>query len=456
MAWSEDGFSVENLTAREHELIERHRAALGTKLASELVRSLIDETGYDALLAGLPRGPQRLANLRKVLDWLRETERGARTTTAEVARKLAERVANPPQVPEAALLDPAQNAVTIMTAHGSKGLTKRVVVVPDTSFSDSSDKGFARVFFDEAKTPRLGIRVTAPDKTKVESPGFKQANQRAREIGGHERKNLLYVAMTRARDLVITSATIGHRPAGWYKDLEPMLGKEIPELLHSTLSAASAPAPEATRNIPSIGDFSAALATLPAPPKQPTFSRAPATRLAKEQDELEPRIDAEPRPFQSMENAAALGSLGHAVLEHLALNDWQGSVEEWLEALRDEFGASKAQALKLADRVERTRELMIGLTADMKALRPEFPFVLRDGDKLVDGTIDLLCETDEGFAIFDYKFTESSDDVLREDYRSQMEIYRTAAERAYPSAGESSVHLVAVSSAPPRLTRVEI
>ncbi|HSR88178.1 MAG TPA: UvrD-helicase domain-containing protein, partial [Pontiella sp.] len=126
MAWSSDGFSIEHLMQRcpeQTDLIERYRALLATRLASELVRTLIDETGYDALLAGLPRGTQRLANLRKVLDWLRENERGAHITPAAVARKLAEQIANPPQIPEAALLDPARNAVTIMTVHGAKGLT---------------------------------------------------------------------------------------------------------------------------------------------------------------------------------------------------------------------------------------------------------------------------------------------------------------------------------------------
>jgi ATP-dependent helicase/nuclease subunit A len=194
LAWSKEGFSAETLLenyTQKTDLIPRYRAQLGTHLASELVRMLIDETAFDALQAGLPRGPQRLANLRKVLDWLRETERGAQTTPATVARKLAQQIQNPPNIPEAALLDPAQNAVTIMTVHGSKGLTKRVVFLPDTSFRDNSDRSFARLFLDAEKVPTLGIKITAPDKSSVASPGFKPANAHAKAVREHETKNLL-------------------------------------------------------------------------------------------------------------------------------------------------------------------------------------------------------------------------------------------------------------------------
>ncbi|MBN2684633.1 MAG: UvrD-helicase domain-containing protein, partial [Pontiellaceae bacterium] len=175
LACSSTGFSVEHLMARYAEktdIIYRYRALFATKLASELVRMLIEETAYNALLAGLPRGEQRLANLRKVIDWLRETERGAQTTPAAVARKLSDHIANPPKIPEAALLDPAHNAVTIMTVHGAKGLTKRVVFVPDINFSEQQDRSFAQVFFDEEQHPKLGLRITAPNRSQAKSPGF--------------------------------------------------------------------------------------------------------------------------------------------------------------------------------------------------------------------------------------------------------------------------------------------
>ncbi len=463
LAWSEDGFSIDRLMdcfatgsagqkARATcgagfpacppvELIQRYRALLGTKLASELVRMLIDETGFDALLAGLPRGTQRLANLRKVLDWLRENERGARTTPAAVARKLAEKIQNPPQVPEAALLDPAQNAVTIMTVHGSKGLTKRVVVLPDISAGSKNDTAFARIFFDDAQAPALGVKITAPDKSSVASPGFKAANARARDVRDHESKNLFYVAMTRARDLVVTSASVGKKPAGWLKQLEPLIGTDIPSIPYSTLREACTGEIHLALSAPTAGQLAEALQTLLPPPVPPTLQRIPATKLAKE---FTPRRTGD---MHVAPTATASGTLGHAVLEQLALNGWDGSVGKWLERLRDELGISQTEAAALENRIEQARELMRSLTTDMQEIRPELPFVLHDGDLLIDGTIDLLCHgSDGGIALFDYKFTEAADASVAHTYREQMAIYSKAAAKAFPEAGVPTISLVVISS----------
>ncbi|NLX24439.1 MAG: UvrD-helicase domain-containing protein [Lentisphaerae bacterium] len=460
LAWSNNGFSVDHLMARYAEktdIIDRYRALLGSKLASELVRMLIEETAYDALLAGLPRGEQRLANLRKVIDWLRETERGAQTTSAAVARRLSEQIVNPPKIPEAALLDPAQNAVTIMTVHSAKGLTQRVVFVPDISFSEQNDHSFAQVFFDEKQQPKLALRVTAPDRSQVKSPGFEAAAKYAVAVRAHESKNLFYVAMTRARDLVVTSASVGRSPSGWLKSMEPLIGTAIPSIPYSALStAASAPTHSIERNI-SAEPLLAAFQSLPPAPARPTLQRIPATRLAKEQDEAEPDDEETAGPIlRTAPVSTALGSLGHAVLEQLALNNWAGSISDWLERLRDDFELSRTQAEALIERIEQTRSLMIQLTSDVEALRPEFPFVLHHENNIIDGTIDLLCRMSDGFAIFDYKFTEAEDSAILAQYKGQMELYRLAAHHAFPNAARAQITLIIISAAGPRQLPVHL
>lgn len=457
-------FSIDHLLAHDtdwSQTIKRYRALVGTHLCSELVRMLIDETGFDAILAGLPRGQQRLANLRKLLDWLRENERGGRLLPATVARKLAEQIAHPPQIPEAALLDPDQNAVTIMTVHGSKGLTQRVVMIPDASFSSNADRDFASVYFTEKGEAQLGVKITAPDKSSVLSPGFDAARNRNATIRKQELNNLFYVAMTRARDLVITSASVGSKSAGWLKQMEPLI--EIGEIIshpYPMIHEAAAPycAPAHSQTVPTEAALAAALNQLAPPPEPPTLKRIPATRLAKELDELEPISEPIDRTVTEppSDRAAALGSLGHAVLEQLALNEWQGSVAEWLEVLRDEFGMGKQEAEGLAKRIEKTRQLMASLTKGVLHIRPEFPFVLHDGHTLIDGTIDLLCQTPDGIHIFDYKFTESADAAIRAAYERQMQIYRLAARRAFPDSPEPAITLVVINHADPRLLHIEI
>jgi ATP-dependent exoDNAse (exonuclease V) beta subunit len=88
---------------------------------------------------------------------------------------------------------------------------------------------------------------------------------------------------------------------------------------------------------------------------------------------------------------------------------------------------------------------MIEATAGMTELQPEFPFVLHEPNKLIDGTVDLLCRTPNGYSIFDYKFTESSNESVVHKYQKQMEIYRKAADKRYPYAGEARTQLVVIS-----------
>jgi ATP-dependent helicase/nuclease subunit A len=447
LAWSENGFSIDNLMASygsETDVVTRFREKLGGRLASELVRMLIDETGYDALLAGLPRGTQRLANLRKVLDWIREAERGARTTPATVARKLAAHIANPPQVPEAALLDPAQNAVTIMTVHGSKGLTKRVVFMPDISSAPKNDTAFSRVCFDEKKEPMLAVKITAADRSSVESPGFKEARTRAKEIRDREFKNLLYVAMTRARDLVITSASGGAKSAGWLKDLEPLLGNSVPTINYAMLADAAAAMPETDTSGGGSMSWPEALALRPPAPTAPELRRQTATGIAE--DKAEARDPEDHYAFQSSEKAAAMGTLGHAVLEQLAMNDWQGAVGSLLEKLRGDFDVGKHEALTLKDRLENVRTLMVERTGTARELRPEFPFVMHEQDRLIDGTIDMLCIEPKRICIYDYKFTEADDETLTAQYREQLRIYAAAAKRLYGADIEIQTALIVVTA----------
>jgi ATP-binding cassette subfamily B protein len=74
----------------------------GYCLASEILRELIQQTGYDAVISGTFRGTQRIANLRKLIDWIRRVERGGTVLLADVVKTLEEYADNPPDVPEAA------------------------------------------------------------------------------------------------------------------------------------------------------------------------------------------------------------------------------------------------------------------------------------------------------------------------------------------------------------------
>ena len=184
----------------------------------------------------------------------------------------------------------------------------------------------------------------------------------------------LFVAMTRARDLVITSASPGKKAAGWLTQLEPLIGTDIPTIPYSILAEAAEPPQSSRGTQPTVDGLTMAIERLMPPPEQPLLQRMPATKLAKERENRPEQTSTQP----AVKNATELGSLGHAVLEHLAHDEWQGSVVAWIERLREDFNLEKTEASTLQQRIEQTREVMTSLMSNMIDVRPEFPFVIHE------------------------------------------------------------------------------
>lgn len=453
---------------RARRMIERCRAHADTRLASEIVRDAIRETGYDAVLAGTFRGGQRLANLRKLIDWLRRTERGGTVLLADVVRLLEEYADDPPEIPEASLLDPEQNAVTIMTVHGAKGLTARVVFVPEICARPSGATPWT-MLSEGGDQPLLEVKAEDLGRRKLLTPGFEEALKAAKDVREAESRNVFYVAMTRARDLVVLSGPCGSRKAAeWKEEVNRLVAEqpEAPELVrvigYDELHAACGPAPQragagAEADIPPAEAFEK-ISRLHAPPPPPArVLRFPATTLSafhadpetfpgsalpaagpvalgpvRPPDEAEASgADAPAIEDTDASGAAALfGTTGHAVLEELASLSWRGDLEALTRAAAEEFGLPADRVPDLAKRLADAAKQVAGIAGKAGTVEAEWPFAmaLGGGDTavIVDGTMDLLFETPEGWHIVDYKFTDDPPDRLVAKYGLQLNLYRLA------------------------------
>lgn len=396
----------------------RWRKSAGEKLASQLIRDAVRETAFDAYLAGQPGGEQRLANFKKALDWIRETERGGQVLTGDVVRRFERAIKDPPKsgAAEALLPDPQQDAVTIMTVHGAKGLTKRVCFVPDISFGDQSDKGFA--LFSQHGT--LEMKQTVLDGSDVKSPGWDAARADDKTVREKESANVFYVAMTRARDLVVLSGAATSRTSGWLKLAERFLEEAEPELLKK-ISFNEIPQAEAKEGFgPETLGFRENVVFQPLEiPKG--INRKAVTSLVDHStpDTRHPTLPGDRRAF---------GTLGHAVLEELAASGWVGDIAELVEL----FGNGFEQSGELIEKLEAVRTVLAEKTAGAQALFAEHPFVLRRGDLILDGSIDLLAQCSDHWKIFDYKFSDDTASHALETYGPQLAAYREAVGKLHP------------------------
>jgi ATP-dependent exoDNAse (exonuclease V) beta subunit len=180
---------------------------------SELVADLLHETAYAFELEG-PRYPQARENLKKLRAIIRRFQNRGYATLARVVAHL-ERLAVHDE--SNAVID-AQDAVSLMTVHASKGLEFPVVFLVNIGRGTGTTRAPIRVATDVRGEPSVAI-------ADFQSEADDDAAARDRE----ETKRLLYVALTRARDrLYLSGVTIAGVPL---RTTRGALGEVLPDSL---------------------------------------------------------------------------------------------------------------------------------------------------------------------------------------------------------------------------------
>ncbi len=157
-------------------------------------------TGYAAAISGLPGAERRRADLTGFVELVRSLEEGLGDVFS-VTRRLRRIERAGVEVPRPLLR--ADDAVTLLTIHGSKGLEWPVVVVADLTRRPNGMRGR------HAFRRGLGVALRFQDEGgENEDPALftiLRAEQAERDEA--ETKRLAYVALTRARDRLFLTAS---------------------------------------------------------------------------------------------------------------------------------------------------------------------------------------------------------------------------------------------------------
>ncbi len=229
-----------HLSDEQQELVRFAGAVLGElrekkdRLSiAQLLNLAIDRSGYDAALLTEFLGARKLANLRKLVDMARQFDQSGLFTLADFVNRLRDAVADETHEPLAATHPESANIIRLMSIHQSKGLEFPVVVVADMDRQGRNQS--ASAYFDAELGPVIGL----PDKFGVERkhPAQRMLSVAEQEQDLAEARRLLYVAMTRAEDVLILSANLkqaGKAQYPWLKlvgerfDLETGLPRFAP------------------------------------------------------------------------------------------------------------------------------------------------------------------------------------------------------------------------------------
>ncbi|MEP7101182.1 MAG: 3'-5' exonuclease, partial [Burkholderiales bacterium] len=382
---------------RARELLPRWRAASTALPPHDLLDRIVFEGELRERVAATVPAVQRAAALDTIDAVLAQalTLDGARYATPYNFVRALKRRSVKAAAPTHA------DAVQLLTVHGAKGLEAKLVFVMDADPEPKTTET-ATLLIDwpvEAEQPRRCAFVYSEGACPPSLVALLDAEKAARQ---REELNGLYVAMSRAKQRLVFSATEPSRRvpgASWWDRIEPL--------------AAALP----------LADIGAADLA----PALPPPARLKVLTLAARPEPLASQAVPQRSPDT---DATRLGKAVHRVLEWAAVSSIQASADEiadFAQAAAIEFGAPAAAVEKLA------KTILCGPDCARFFDGPQLRWAgnevpVSEGGELL--RIDRLVRLDDVWWVLDYKLSHAPQQL--DAYRAQLRRYRAAVQRAQP------------------------
>jgi len=194
-------------------LRDLHRQRNRRSFADTIARFLAAVRAH-AGLAIWPTGEQALANVGRLLDLARRSERQGITSFRAFVEQL-EADAERSEEGEAPIVEDGTDGVRIMTVHRAKGLEFPIVVLADPTANLARSEADRHVDPDRRLCALRLVGSAPPELVEHE----------AEELGRDREEGVrtLYVAATRARDLLVIPVLGDARMDGWLAPLDPAI-----------------------------------------------------------------------------------------------------------------------------------------------------------------------------------------------------------------------------------------
>ncbi|HVJ20642.1 MAG TPA: 3'-5' exonuclease, partial [Polyangiaceae bacterium] len=455
----------------------------------------IDLFELENVLAALPRGQVRLGNALRLVEIAARQGGGLQS----FVRWLEEQIATEADESEAAVFSEEDDAVRLVTIHGSKGLAFPIVVLLDVAVSEQP-RNFPLTLFRGAERSKLVFRQRSQSGA-LHHPGQRVAYEDQQRRVNAERQRLSYVGITRAeRELALVLPPDGAQ-------IKPQtLAATVTRLRQSgELGAIDGVRELDARELLALEPLTAepTIEAPEPPPRRPTEVRVTALPLAatalgdfalcQRRFELihvlgldEPALSGGPALEATTDDPRTLGSVAHRLLERWPLERWglstsaddvrseleseglerSPATEELAGGLARFLSGAFAARVRRARRVERELELstlfeLAPATSEQRTPRRRAPnphqlelfspprAATEAGTRvLLKTTLDLLVEHDDGsLDIIDYKRSKGR---FGERYFLQLSAYKAAVSRHYSAKAVRTglVHLLGEDAEP--------
>ena len=408
------GFKADLTGDVEGSLHDRLESALGglrdlrrdleRRPAAAALERFAERSGLAAVAAGRPAGSSRVGNLLRVLSMVRDWQGRRGLDWARITSCLRDLLEEEElRVEEMTLETGRADVVRVMNLHQAKGLEAKVVFLADPA-DRSAGHGVTTHVSRLGETPYLSLAVTmrrgrlAP-LLLAEPEGWEEDRAEEERFAAAEELRLVYVAATRARDVLVVSLPAHQRGGPWSPLSRELSG--APELP----VPASDPPDRRWQDLPPAAD----LAELSrrrerslAAAAEPTFSQVSVTG----EEELA-AFEADP---ETRGRGRDYGTAVHRMLESAVAGRLEGLDDSALRAYvrslleEAELAAGLEEAGLTAIRSFRSSAIWREVQAAGHDVYAEVPFGQARDDGVRRGVIDLVYRVGEGaWKVVDYK-----------------------------------------------------
>ncbi|MEJ2061420.1 MAG: 3'-5' exonuclease, partial [Gammaproteobacteria bacterium] len=421
--------------SRAASLLERWRQLAGTLPIHDLLDRIFHEGDvvrrYEAAALPAQRGAVR-ANLTRFLELALEVDSGRYPSLVHFLARLRNLRGVNQEAPDTPPASTGEPRVRIMTIHAAKGLEAPVVFLAnaDGILRERATWDATVEWPADQERPRLMLLIPGSSRR---DDCTRAILEQVRSQAERETANLLYVAVTRARQYLYLSAAGDPDKMRWYEWLREAMTQAGAEQIDDMLCLRRGePLPTPAGGEPALTEK----IDVPAALGRPLASTETEQALSPSQVAAGGHTGTE-----QDEDGLLRGQVIHRMLELLAtnpsLND--AALASRMAAEFESPADGNAMATWIAEARAVIADPALGevFAPDAQVrVYNEVPILSRQDKRLVRGVIDRLLVWPERCLIVDYKThripSGGEFDTLAAGYRQQLMHYRIAVERLYP------------------------
>lgn len=429
--------SQAELLTRAYEIISDLSTKSSYLPLVQLLKEIIYNHNWQNIALTQGDALQNLANLNKFYDLVDDFEQTHSPYLAEFIEYITvlRQELGKEEMPN--VTDSRQLGVNIMSIHKSKGLEFSYVFLPQLQKISIAGKGGAKICQFDSTNLQVGLRFPIDSSDKYEASFlYNSIREENRQLDEYESLRVLYVAMTRARDVLILSGTrTSSKETTLNNALEWLINYAPPECQTLDFSILDNITTQVQDNVEKLDEQAyqsvmhncAGICQM----QQNYLERLTASAIHDYQlcptmfkykhvlklPDLNEQYSSD--PATQSENSTLIGTLVHALLEG-------EHISEQHQLLADLTASERTRVLTKAQKLFNSY-INSTIYHSVRAYinQKEYPFALfsKESQLMLSGIVDcVLVMPDDTLGIVDYKTGQQVDEYL-EFYKLQLSLY---------------------------------